>query len=328
MNRRPLVSIVIPNYNGKNDLRNCLKSLRKLKYHEKEVIVVDSGSTDGSAQMVCEEFPKVRLIKTGKMGIGEANNVGIEAAKGDIIVFDLNSDDVVDEDWLTHLIKSIEVSPHIGIVCGKRLLKGYDRILDSAGASIHFFIGTVPAIGRGKRDSAHYNVMREVDYVAVPMVKREVFEKIGLCDPEYYLYYEETDFCIRAKKAGYKILYVPSAVFWHRRSTSIGKQNPRKHYYERRNRIRFILKNFPSPILILPAMFHVSLMTLLYTLYYFFKADFRYLQSEKNAIFWNYKNLRKTIQARYSVDIQWRYASKEDKKREVTLNACELEEPK
>lgn len=304
MSRRPLVSIVIPNYNGKTDLRNCLESLRKLKCHEKEVIVVDSGSTDGSALMVCEEFPEVKLITTKKIGIGEANNIGITSAKGDFIVFDLNSDDVVDEDWLTQLVKAFESSPGIGVVGGKRLLLGQDGILDSAGARINLLTGTVPAIGRGKKDSQKYSVTKEVDYVAVPMVKREVLDKIGLCDPEYYIYFEETDFCMRARKGGYKVLYVPSAVFWHRRSASIGEQNPRKHYYERRNRIRFMLKNFPLPLLILPVIFHASLMTFLYSLYFLFKTDFRYLQSEKKAMLWNHRNLRKTIQARYSVKIR------------------------
>lgn len=300
MKRKPLVSIVIPNYNAGNDLGECLKSLRGLKYKEKEIIVVDSGSTDGSAQMVSEKFPEVRLIETEMMGIGEANNVGIRAAKGELIIFDLNSDDLVDENWLGELVESVEISPDIGIACGKRLLRNQNGILDSAGASIHCLTGTVPAIGRGRKDSPKYNIMKEVDYVPVPMVKREVFEKIGLCDPEYYLYYEEPDFCVRARKAGYKILYVPSALFWHRRSSTVGKQNPRKHYYERRNRIRFIIKNFPLPHFILPLLLHAVFAALLYSIYYSLKADLRYLQSEKNALFWNWANMRKTIKARYS----------------------------
>jgi GT2 family glycosyltransferase len=295
----PLVSIIIPNYNGIKDLRSCLQSLRKLKYTDKEIIVVDSGSTDGSAQLVSEEFPEVKLIKTEEMGIGEANNIGIKAAKGDLIVFDLNNDDIVDENWLTYLVKSIETSPNIGVVCGKRYLKGQDKILDSAGARIHFLTGTVPAIGRGRTDSAKYDVMKEVDYVPVPMVKREVFDKIGLCDPEYYLYYEEPDFCLRAKKAGYTVLYVPSAVFWHRRSATIGKGSPRKHYYERRNRMRFIIKMFPFPALIIPLVFHSVFMSVLYSIYYFIRSDFRYLQAEWNSLLWNCRNLRNTMKMRY-----------------------------
>jgi GT2 family glycosyltransferase len=300
MNRRPLVSIVIPNFNAKNDLRRCLTSLRNLKYDNKQVIVVDSGSIDGSAQMVADEFPEVMIIKTEKMGIGEANNIGIRAAKGDMVVFDLNSDDVVDKEWLTELVKSSEASPNIGIVCGKRLVGKLDCILDSAGGKIHFLTGRVPAIGRGRKDSEEFNVMREVDYVGVPMVKREVFEKIGLCDPEYYLYYEDSDFCLRARNAGYRVLYVPSAVFKHRMSSTVGKQNPRKHFYERRNRIRFMIKNFPSHMLILPLLFHMILMTLLYSSIYSIKANPRYIYAEKEAVLWNCRNLKRTIQLRYS----------------------------
>lgn len=298
----PLVSVVIPNYNAKRDLRDCLESLRRLSYDEKEVIVVDSGSTDGSAQMVAEEFPEVLLIKGGKMGIGEADNVGIRAAKGALIAFDLNSDDVVDQDWLTELVRFSQTSPEVGIVCGKRLIGGYDGILDSAGGRVHFLTGRVPAIGRWQKDSKRYNIVKEVDYVGVPMVKREVFEKIGLCDPEYYLYYEDSDFCLRAKKAGYKILYVPSAVFVHRLSSTIGKNNPRRHFYERRNRIRFIIKNFPQSILIIPLLFHLVFMTMLYSFLYSIKADPRYIHAEKEAVVWNLTNLRKTVQLRYSVN--------------------------
>lgn len=300
VNSRPYVSIVIPNYNARNELRSCLSSLRRLKYDDREIIVVDSGSEDGSAEMVSEEFPEVKVIRTEKMGLGEANNLGIKKATGELIVFDLNSDDVVDENWLSHLVKSFENSPDIGVACGKRFLKGQDGILDSAGARVHLITGTVPAIGRGKLDSPKFDVLKDVDYVPVPMVKREVFEKIGLCDTEYYLYYEETDFCLRAKKAGYRILYVPSAVLWHKRSATIGNSNPRKHYYERRNRIRFIVKNFPSSILIVPFTFHTIFMTLAYGVYYCLKNNGAYLRAEKDAVLWNLTNLRKTVSLRHS----------------------------
>lgn len=295
---RPYVSIVIPNYNARDELRSCLNSLRRLNYDDREIIVVDSCSEDGSAEMVSEEFPEVKLIRTGKMGLGEANNLGIKKAKGELIVFDLNSDDVVDENWLSHLVRSFENSPNVGIACGKRFLKGQDGILDSAGARVHLIAGTVPAIGRGKLDSPKFNVLKDVDYVPVPMVRREVFDKIGLCDTEYYLYYEETDFCLRAKKAGYRILYVPSAVLWHKRSATIGNSNPRRHYYERRNRIRFIIKNFPSTILIIPFTFHFVFMTLAYAVYYCLRANAEYLRAEKNAIAWNLVNMRKTVSLR------------------------------
>ncbi len=299
-NALPYVSIIIPNYNARNDLRKCLQSVRNLNYHEKEVIVVDNDSSDDSAEMVSEEFPEVKLIKTERMGIGQANNIGIKNAKGDFIVFDLNSDDIVARDWLTQLVKSMSSRPGVGIVCGKRLLGKQNSIIDSAGAKIHFLTGTVPAIGRGKKDSQKYDAIREVDYVPVPMVRKEVFQKIGLCDTEYYLYYEETDFCLRAKKAGFEILYVPTAVFWHQRSATVGKSNPRKHYYERRNRIRFIMKNFPSSMLVIPFVFHAVFMSLFYSLYYSFRTNSQFLEAEKNAVFWNFRNAKSTVEKRYA----------------------------
>jgi len=97
MSESKLVSIIISNYNGKEHLRECLLSLMRLKYPDYEVLVVDAASTDGSPEMVEREFPNVRLLRKGKIGIGEAINCGIMVAKGDLIVFDLNNDDVVDE---------------------------------------------------------------------------------------------------------------------------------------------------------------------------------------------------------------------------------------
>lgn len=262
---KPLVSIIISNYNGKELLKECLSSLMGLDYPNFEIIVVDSGSSDGSAEMVEENFPLVNLIRTERIGIGEAANIEISKARGEYIVFDLNNDDVVSKDWLTKLVEVLESSPQIGIVCGKRYLGNSNSILDSAGGRI--VLGVTLAIGHGKEDSK-YNTPNEVDYVAVPMVKRKVFEEVGLVDEEYFIYGEDVDFCLRAKKAGYKIMYVPDAVFWHRRSATIGDKTPRRLYYLSRSRIRIVRKFYPIykriPILFL----HLTVIPLFYVIFY------------------------------------------------------------
>jgi len=288
--KRPLVSIVISNYNGRALLKDCLESLNRLDYPNYEIIVVDAGSTDGSPAMVGKNFPYVKLVKRKNIGIGEALNIGIREAKGEIIVFDLNNDDVVSNDWLTHLVDVLISSEDVGIVCGKRYF-GNSSKLDSAGGL--WILGLTVARGHGKNDSEKYNVETDVDYVAVPAVKKEVFDKIGMLEERYFIYGEDVDFCLRAKKAGYRIVYVPEAVFWHKRSATVGFRSPKALCYGNRSRIRMIRKHSPNyrkvPLLLL----HLTLIPFFYILYYTFlaKGNFiDYLKAELGAIRWGIKS--------------------------------------
>lgn len=320
MSKSDLVSIIISNYNGKEHLRECLLSLMRLKYSCYEVIVVDAASQDGSPEMVEREFPNVKLLRKGKIGIGEAINCGIMVAKGNLIVFDLNNDDVVDENWLGSLVEVIMSSPDIGIVCGKRFSYGKNRILDSAGGKINFFTGDTPVIGQNRVDSMEYDVQREVDYFGVILTKREVLENVGLCDPGYYIYHEDTDFCLRVKRAGYKVIYVPSAIFWHKGSSTVGKFSYSGYYYLSRSQIRFILKNFPvgfmfsalayqliiktaiDSLLSIPVIWKLTIrMVPRFRLYIQGKSNPRLIIAKKDAVFWNLKNMRETIQERYKL---------------------------
>jgi GT2 family glycosyltransferase len=310
--RTPLVSLIIPNYNAKNFLRECLIALRNQSYKNCEVIIVDSASTDGSADMVTAEFPEFTVIKTSKMGIGEANNVGILAAKGDYIVFDLNSDEVVDKNWLKHLVEVIEGSSEIGIVSGKRYISGSNNLVDFGGGNLNRFTG-IGFTGHNRNDSGDYKVQREVDFVMVPMIRRELVDTVGLCDPEYYIYAEDIDYCLRARKMGYKIMFVPTAFSWHKISGIIGKHSPRKYYYLRRNQIRIVLKLYPFPYLlsafitrfflqstfeILATIPFVKKMLGLTLLRSFLWVQPSYISYLFKALSWNIKNMRNTIHAR------------------------------
>lgn len=246
-----MASIIISNYNGEKHLHECLSSLMQLDYPLYEVIVVDAASTDNSVAIIERDFPEVRLIKKGKIGIGEALNYGISVAQGEFIVFDLNNDDIVDKKWLTNLVKVLASSPDIGVVCGKRFKYGSNNILDSAGGRISFLTGSTPTIGGDELDSTMYNVQKEVDWVPVIATRRAILEKVGLCDPSYYFYQEDSDFCLRVKRSGYKIVFVPSAVFWHKGSSTVRQQSRKSYYYSYRNQIRFILKNYPVHFMIL-----------------------------------------------------------------------------
>jgi GT2 family glycosyltransferase len=314
-----MVSIIISNYNGEKHLRECLSSLMQLDYLRYEVIVIDAASTDSSIAIIERDFPKVRLIKKGKIGIGEAINYGISIAQGEIIVFDLNNDDIVDKKWLINLVRVLNSSPNIGVVCGKRLKYGTNRILDSAGGGrISFLTGRTPVTGANEPDSKVYDYQKEVEWAPVITTRRSILREIGLVDPDYYIYYEDSDFSLRVARSGYKIVFVPSAVYWHKGSSTVGQHSRIFHYYMYRNQIRFILKNYPFhfmilalfyslifqnlydlPILVPPIMKTLTKFTPFYKEYAWVKNDLMLFEVRKAAILWNVKNLKNTIAARY-----------------------------
>lgn len=313
-----MASIIISNHNGEKFLHECLSSLMELDYPLYEVIVVDAASADNSTAIIERDFPKVRLVKKGRIGIGEAINCGISMAKGEIIIVELNNDDIVDKKWLTHLVKVLANSPDIGVVCGKRFKYGSNEILDSVGFSINFLTGNDSEIGHNCLNSEKYDVQKEVDAAGVIAARRAIFEKVGLFDPVYYIYYEDTDFCLRVKRSGYKIVFVPSAIFWHRGGATIGRQNRMYFYYMYRNRIRFILKNYPVhfiisalshsliyqtlydlPILVPPIGKTAAKFTPFFKKHEWSKDDLMLIKVRTAAILWNVKNLKNTLVARY-----------------------------
>ncbi len=313
-----MVSIIISNYNGEQHLHECLSSLMQLDYSHYEVIVVDAASSDNSIAIVERDFPRVRLIKKGKIGIGEALNCGMLSAKGELIIFDLNNDDIVDKKWLIRLVNALTDSPNVGVVCGKRFKYRSNRVLDSAGGCISFLTGNSAQRGHNELDLDQYNVQKEIDYAEVIAIRKSTLEKVGLCDPVYYIYYEDTDFCLRVKRFGYKIVFVPSAILWHKGSSTVGQQSKMSYYYLYRNQIRCILKNYPlrylvsalTNILFIQNLLEIRLLVPpigktaskvipFLKKYEYGKDDLMLIKVRTAAIVWNFKNLKNTVIARY-----------------------------
>jgi len=238
----PLVSIIISNYNSKGSLAECLSSLLGMSYPNCEIIVVDAASTDGSAEFVEENFPKVKLIREKRIGIGEAINVGIRASKGKLVVIDFNSDEVASPEWLCNLYVILKGSPWIGAIGGARIKWGSDNIIDSAGGRLYFF-GHQSKIGEGRKYEEYPKTPREVDYLGCMLLERKIVDRIGLLDEAYFIYGEDADYSIRVKKAGYKVVCAPEAITYHKVSYSVGEQAERQKYFLRRAETRLVLKN-------------------------------------------------------------------------------------
>jgi len=313
-----MVSIIISNYNSGASLRRSLISLRETAYPCFEVIVVDGGSTDGSNLMVEKEFPEVRLIRAGRIGIGEAINIGARAAKGDLIVFDFNSDDVAHKAWLSELAKALLSNPRFGAVGCKRLLHGSKARIYSAGSKMDYWTAESYRIGYGHADDHEFNILREVDFVTVILTWRDIFFKLGMVDEDYFIYYEDSDFCYRLREAGYKVAVVPNSYLWHQGSASVGQASLRGYYYLRRNQLRFILKNFQGLRLIVGILYCVVFKTffelvvilpLIRDLISLLSPRLRgiikqrasrgLLQLLKYTILWNFRNIKATISSRH-----------------------------
>ncbi len=244
----PPVSIVISNFNGTAYLRRCLDSLEALDYRPIEVVFVDAGSTDGSADLVEHEFPQVHLERRGMMGIGEAVNVGIATSCGELLLLDFNSDEIATPSLLNELVKALESSPDIGAVGGVRLLDSDRQTVDTMGGLILPF-GYYPKLGSGRPRSTMPGSPQEVGYLPCMLVRRELVKRLQGFDESYYLYGEDPDFGARIWRAGYRVLLVPSAVTYHAVSGSGGNRSPRYVYYQSRSQIRLMLKSTPWPLL-------------------------------------------------------------------------------
>jgi GT2 family glycosyltransferase len=244
----PKISIVILNWNGKKDTIECLSSLENLNYSNYDIVVVDNGSTDDSIEVIKSNFPNIILIENKKnLGFAEGNNVGVDFAlkNGADYLFLLNNDTIVDKDILSEYVNAMNAQKNAGIL-GAKILR-YDKrdIIDHLGGKWNGKKAEFESFANGEKDSDQYDDMKLVDYVCgcAIFVKREVFETIGNLEPRFFLIWEESDFCYRAKKANFEIWTAPKAKLYHKISQSFTGGKPQMQYYWWRNRLFWIERN-------------------------------------------------------------------------------------
>lgn len=244
----PNVIIIILNWNGKQDSLKCLYSVSQLKYPNYKVLLIDNGSEDDSISCISRQFPEVEIIENKiNLGFAEGNNVGIRCAlkKGADYIFLLNNDTTVDSFLLNHLIAVGEKYPEVGILGPKMYYLERPEYLYSAGGHINFREFVIKPKGYGKKDRKQFDDMKEVDFIigCGLLIKRKVVDEIGFLDPIFFAYFEDVDWCVRAKAKGYKILYVPEAKMWHRVAASTGgNQNSLWFYLMGRGSVIFVKK--------------------------------------------------------------------------------------
>mgnify|MGYP006142744875 CR=1 FL=1 len=288
-----LVSIIIVNWNAKKYLKGCIESLLSQTFTDYEIILVDNTSSDDSVSFVKENFPQVKIIQNkDNVGFAEGNNIGIKNSTGKIIAL-FNPDAVAEKKWLSILVDALQFSEKIAAVTGKQYYLG-----DKYGKDAVFCTWSkIDPYSAAPYNFYNDEPVSKVDYLsgAAMVIKRDVLEKIGLMDKDYFLYFEETDLCARMIRAGYDLMYVPSAVAWHAVSPLSNSEN--KVYYMERSRIRFALKNFDFSYAML-----FNFIFLGETIFVIFRdiksRNFSRTKIRLRAILWNLRNFRSTLHTR------------------------------
>ncbi|MBN1180552.1 MAG: glycosyltransferase family 2 protein [Anaerolineae bacterium] len=241
---QPLVSVIIPNWNGAHHLPVCLDSLSAQSYPHHEVIVVDNASRDDSLAVLARYPTVCTLPQPRNLGFTGACNVGFRAAGGSIQVL-LNNDTEVHPDWLNHVVAAFEAHPEAGLVASKMLLFDQRDVLHTAGDYVTPD-GLAHNRGIWHKDAGQYN--RRVYVFSAcggsAAYRRAMLDEIGLLDEDYFFSFEDVDLAWRAQLAGWRCVFEPRAVVYHKLKASGGGKTA--SFYDGRNRIYTIVKNYPG----------------------------------------------------------------------------------
>ncbi len=319
----PKVSVVILNWNGKEFLDGCLSTLRELRYKPLEVILVDNNSSDGSADYIAKKFPWVKLIRnTYNSGFAEGNNIGYKNSTGKYILF-LNNDTKVTADFLTVLVKELESDRSIGCIQPQMRIMNSPDLQDEAGGYLTQG-GFLYHYGYRKKYSRPvYKCKREVFSVkgACMLIPRRILEEVGLFDPDFFIFFEETDLCYRIWLAGYKVIYDPKSYIFH----FVGGDTVSKYSYERRIYLTFknmtcsYLKNFGLKNFFSVYPLFLGIQSLL-AIYYLITFKWYLLRAIAGAYAWNIHNLGQTMVKRRQIQHGLRRISDSDLDKHIISN--------
>lgn len=244
---QPLVSLIVLNWNGESLLRECIESLKNLKYGNTEIIVVDNASTDGSLELLAG-IKGITVVKNpGNIGYAAGNNTGFHIARGTYVAT-INNDIVVDPHWLNEPVTILENNPDVGIISSRQMNYYKRDIIDALYSYLHPSLILFQEAFR-KHFEPGLSSNRAVQVLgasgASTLYRKKMLDLLHGLDESLFAYHEESDLCMRAFLSGWKCVYVPSAVSYHHRSVSFNRIRGTMFYYQTRNRLWFIYKYTP-----------------------------------------------------------------------------------
>lgn len=240
------ISVVIVNWNGKHFLSPCLDAVFSQSFEGLEVIVVDNGSIDGSVEFIKDNYKDIVVVELSEnIGFAGGNNRGFEVATGDYMLT-LNNDTELKSGFFDELISSVNSSGDKVSMWAPKILSMEDRsTIDSAGGLLVSRTGIAKGRGRNEIDSGQYdNSEPLIPSACVALYKKDMLDKIGYFDEDFFAYCEDTDLGLRALRAGYRTAYVPKSVVYHHYSKTTGRYSLTKAYLVERNHIWVVVKNF------------------------------------------------------------------------------------
>lgn len=247
--KSPVVAVVILNWNRKEILLECIQSVLDIDYPNTKTIVVDNHSSDGSVEAVKKEYPAVICVENAEnYGAPKGRNFGIKRAlETDAeYIFSIDNDLVAEAKLISAFLELFQSDPTIG-AAGAKIYDYVQRdLILSAGSKIDYTQNIVRQYGRGQIDRGQFSQIFDVDWVGTGamMVRREVYETVGVFDPDFIGYgYEDADFGVRVTRAGYRVVFCPDAIVWHRPHSGVGTYTYTKKYLETRNAVYFMKKH-------------------------------------------------------------------------------------
>jgi GT2 family glycosyltransferase len=244
----PAVSVIVPNWNGRHLLADCLSAMGAQTWQDYEIIVVDNGSTDGSAPWLQEHYPSVRVIANlENLGFPAAVNQGIRASDAPYVAT-LNNDVQVEPGWLAALVKAIESDARVGMCASKMLFAHSPDMINSAGVCLDRACMAWDRLGGEPDTNRETNPVEVFGACAgAALYRRVMLEQIADFDEDFFAYLEDVDIAWRARLVGWRCLYVPAARVLHRHSATSVEGSPFKNFYAGRSKVWLVIKNYPFP---------------------------------------------------------------------------------
>ncbi len=237
-----LVTVVIPNWNGRLMLQTCLAALGAQTLRDRDVIVVDNGSEDGSVAWLRKRHPSVRVIENAQnMGFAAPVNQGILASDSRYVAV-LNNDTEPSPEWLAALVQAAERDARVGMCASRMMFADQPTTINSTGISVDRVAIAWDRRGGETEDG------RETESVEVfgacagaALYRREMLQEVGLFDEEFFAYMEDVDLAWRARRLGWRCLYVPAARVLHRHSATGQEGSPFKSFHLGRNKVWLVV---------------------------------------------------------------------------------------
>jgi len=247
MKSQTFTTVIIPNWNGAHHLPTCLESLRSQTYPHVEIIVADNGSTDGSLELLARDYAEVQVLALGEnRGFTGACNAGIEAARGEFVAL-LNNDTEADARWLEEVVAAFQRHPEAGLVASKMLLFDQRDVFHTAG-DFYRVDGTPGNRGVWEKDEGQYD---QEEYVfnacgGSAAYRKAMLEQVGLLDEDFFFSCEDLDLAWRAQLAGWRCVYAPAAIVYHKLSASGG--GVIASFHDGRNFFYLLAKDYPGDL--------------------------------------------------------------------------------